>query len=550
MQDFNKIFDSLWHTPENEVIEFKEAKESFDIDELGKYFSALSNEANLRGMDFGWLIFGVSDRKRQIVGTNFKNGEKALHRLKNDMSQHTTGNHIFREIQEILVDDKRVLIFQIPATPRNIVMCWKNIAYARNGESLKPLDQAKQDEIRNQSPIRDWSAELIPNASIEDLDELALAKARIEYAKVHKEHIPSEEIEGWTKEEFLMNSEVMRDGKLTRSALLLLGKSSSVNKLLPTVAQISWVLTDENDNPIDYEHFTIPYILTVDKVLSKVRNLTMREIPGGTLFPNVEQQYDSYTMREALHNCIAHMDYRLEERITVVENSGSLCYTNGGVFAPGTVEDVLKHIGPQRYYRNRNLCSAMVHYNMIDTIGRGIRKMYTKQRARFFPMPDYFIDKEKKEVMVKIYGKSIDDKYTELLKENQSLTLQECIWLDAIQKKHPITKSAISHLRSKGYIEGRAPNYMISLGVAQMTHQLSHYNKVKGLEKMRLRQMVEQFVSSSNEGVTRKEILDYVSMALPADRTNEQKARILGNLLREMKMEGIIKTCRQHWYLS
>ena len=549
MRDFNNIFNTLWHTPENEVVEFKEAKESFDIDELGKYFSALSNEANLRGMDFGWLIFGVSDKKRQIVGTNFKNGEKALHHLKNDMSQHTTGNHIFREIQEISVENKRVLIFQIPATPRNIVMCWKNIAYGRNGESLKPLDQAKQDEIRNQSPLRDWSAELVPNATIEDLDELALAKARIEYAKVHKEHISREEIDGWSREEFLMNSEVMRNGKLTRAALLLLGKSSSVNQLLPAVAQISWVLSDDEGNPIDYEHFTIPYILTVDKVLSKVRNLTMREIPGGTLFPDVEQQYDNYTMREALHNCIAHMDYRLEERITVVESPDSLCYTNGGIFAPGTVEDVLKHIGPQRYYRNRNLCNAMVHYNMIDTIGRGIRKMYNKQRERFFPMPDYQIDKEKKEVIVKIYGKSIDDKYTQLLKENQSLTLQECIWLDAIQKKNPITKSALNHLRNKGYIEGRAPHYIISLGVAQLTHQLTHYNKVKGLEKGRLKQMVAQFVSTSSEGVTRKDILEYVSVALPTNRTDEQKSRILGNLLREMKEDGTIKPYKQHWFI-
>lgn len=549
MTNYYKIFNNLWHTPENEVVEFKEAKEAFDIDTLGKYFSALSNEANLRGMDFGWLVFGVSDKKRTIVGTNFKNGAKALQKLKNDMSQHTTGNHIFREIAEITVDGKRVLLFQIPSTPRNIVMCWKNIAYARNGESLKPLDQGKQDEIRNQSPTRDWSAEIVPNATLNDLDDLALAKARIEFEKVHKEHISREEIESWTKEEFLKHSEVMRDQGLTRAALLLLGKASSVSKLAPAVAQITWCLNDEEGNPIDYEHFTIPYILTVDKVLAKVRNLTMREIQGETLFPDVEQQYDNFTMREALHNCIAHMDYRLEERITVVENPDSLCYANGGIFAPGTVEDVLKHIGPQRYYRNRCLCNAMVHYNMIDTIGRGIRQMFNKQRERFFPMPDYEIDNDKKEVVVKIYGKTIDGKYTQLLKENHDLTLQECIWLDAIQKGNPTTKAAITHLKAKRLIEGRAPHYTISLGVAQMTHQLPHYNKVKGLSKQRLAQMIEQFIASAKDGATRKEIMEYVSVAMPAGRTEEQKLRILGRLLMEMKLNGKIILNKQHWYL-
>ena len=51
---------------------FKKAETNFDIDELGKYFSALSNEANLREREFGWIVFGVWDKKHEIVGTSFK----------------------------------------------------------------------------------------------------------------------------------------------------------------------------------------------------------------------------------------------------------------------------------------------------------------------------------------------------------------------------------------------------------------------------------------------------------------------------------------------
>lgn len=120
------------------MVEFKEAEESFCIDDLGKYFSVLSNEANLRGMDSAWLVFGVTDKKREIVDTRFKEGEKALHQLKNDMAQHVTGNFVFREIVPLTIQPKRVLLFEIPASPRNVVTCWKGISYARNGESLKP----------------------------------------------------------------------------------------------------------------------------------------------------------------------------------------------------------------------------------------------------------------------------------------------------------------------------------------------------------------------------------------------------------------------------
>lgn len=547
MTDFNNILQTLLLSPENEVVEFKEAKNSFDVNELGKYFSALSNEANLRGTDFAWLVSGVADKTREIVGTSFKNSEQSLNKLKNDMAQHTTGNHIFREIATVCVDGKRVLLFQIPATPRNIVMCWKNIAYGRYGESLKPLDQGKQDEIRNQPPTPDWSAEPVPNATLADLDDMALAKARIMFKKVHGK-IPPEEIDGWNNAEFLRNSGVMAEGKLTRAALLLLGKPEAAVKLRPAVAEITWALNDENKTVIDYEHFTIPFIITVDNVLAKIRNLTMRELPGGTLFPDTMKQYDDYSIREALHNCIAHQDYRMQQRISFVETPGYLYYANGGSFAPGTVENVLENIGPQRYYRNRCLCQAMYNYNMIDTIGRGIKKMYTLQRERFFPMPDYEIDNVRKEVVVKIYGKTINENYAKLLKDNHSLSLQECIWLDAVQKHKPVTPLAIRHLKAHGLIEGRSPNYTISLSVAQITHQLPHYNKVKGLEKERLFQMIGQFVSSTDKGATRAEIMEYVSSVLPATKNEEQKYKHLSNILKEMKGKRLITSNGKHWW--
>ena len=56
MEKYIEIFNKLWEHSENEVVEFKKAETNFDIDELGKYFSALSNEANLRDHEFAWKI--------------------------------------------------------------------------------------------------------------------------------------------------------------------------------------------------------------------------------------------------------------------------------------------------------------------------------------------------------------------------------------------------------------------------------------------------------------------------------------------------------------
>jgi ATP-dependent DNA helicase RecG len=50
---------------ETECVEFKEAKTKFDIDKLGQYFSALSNEANLKDKEFGWNQNDVQRAKTQ-----------------------------------------------------------------------------------------------------------------------------------------------------------------------------------------------------------------------------------------------------------------------------------------------------------------------------------------------------------------------------------------------------------------------------------------------------------------------------------------------------
>ena len=42
---------------------------------LGQYFSAISNEANLRNKKYGWLIFGVDDATHEFRGTNYKNNQ-------------------------------------------------------------------------------------------------------------------------------------------------------------------------------------------------------------------------------------------------------------------------------------------------------------------------------------------------------------------------------------------------------------------------------------------------------------------------------------------
>ena len=549
MENYNDILNYLLTQTENEVVEFKTAENQYDRDKLGRYFSALSNEANLRDKDFAWMVLGVSNDK-QLIGTSFLRSETAIQGLKHEIANNATGNLTYREIVSVMMEGKRILLFKIPASPHNIVTYWKRIAYGRDGESLVPLSQDKIDDIRYQNPVSDWTARIVTNATIDDLDELAVAKARIMYKKVH-DRIPASEVDGWDVATFLTNSGAMKGGGLTRAAIILLGKEFASHKLEPGIARVSWTRIDADGLTIDYEHFTTPFILTVDDILKKINNLTMRELPGGTLFPDTMKQYDDYTIREALHNCIAHQDYRLNQRINFVETPDYLYYSNAGTFIPGTIEEALEYIGQRKYYRNECLCQAMVNFNMIDTISRGIKTMYAKQRERHFPMPDFLIDNYKQEVNVKIYGKVIDERYAQLLASGTQLSLKECIWLDAVQKHRPITKVALEQLREKKLIEGKGNNVTISLGVARLTHQVPQYTKNKGLAYETLIKLILQLAHNTGEdGFKRNEAFETVENALPGTKGHKEKLRYLGRILVKMSDEGLLRTDNRNWYIT
>ena len=192
----------------------------------------------------------------------------------------------------------------------------------------------------------------------------------------------------------------------------------------------------------------------------------------------------------------------------------------------------------------------MVDFNMIDTVSRGIKKMFNEQWRRHFPMPDYEIDQIKKKVVVRIYGNEINKRYTDLLKTNDTLSLWDCISLDAVQKGRTIHEEVAHDLLKRGLIEGEAPHYSISLSMAKNTHQLPSYTKNKGLDKERLCQMVLQYLGNAgDEGAKRDSIYEYLKDVLPQNKTEEQRLRMLGDLLKAMKMEKLIKTDGRYWFL-
>ena len=346
--EYYEILENLMERWEYETVEFKEAKSNYDTDKIGRYFSALSNEANLKQQQYGWLIFGVSERDKikHVVGTAYKQGEQSLlEKFKYEISRDITNGMTFYEIKEIfpIVNGKRlrVLMFKVPAAATGIPTDWRTNYYERSGESLVPLKQYKIDAIRSQER-KDWSKQVIEVATIDNLDKTAINLAREKYKeKMNQEHI-SKEVDEMTDEEFLTKVKLLIGGKVTNAGMLLLG-SADYDYLMTSAPSIMWRLYGADGSDKDYEIFKIPFINVVDKVFSKVRNLTYRYMPNQlTLFPMETEQYNSWLIRELLNNCIAHTNYQLGGRIYVNEFEDKIKFTNPGDFIPQKIENVLE----------------------------------------------------------------------------------------------------------------------------------------------------------------------------------------------------------------
>ncbi|UZJ65091.1 hypothetical protein OKW96_02070 [Sphingobacterium sp. KU25419] len=87
---------------EKEVVEFKEAKNNYDFSKLGKYFSAISNEASLCGKPYGWLILESRIRSILLLGSNYRTNRGDLDKLKGEIANKTTNRITFIEIHEVI----------------------------------------------------------------------------------------------------------------------------------------------------------------------------------------------------------------------------------------------------------------------------------------------------------------------------------------------------------------------------------------------------------------------------------------------------------------
>lgn len=537
---------------ENEGCEWKEYKNlqhslcGHEGDDVVSYVSAISN------MNGGSIIIGIQDNTFEVIGIQ-KFGNFTIESAKARILEKCRNLPIDNlALDELKADDtgEIVWIISIPKHRPRLPVYAHNKAWQRVGDSLIEIKGERRDSILSELVITDdWSVGIVPQATIDDLDLEAIEKARKEY--IIRNPYRRSEISAWDNVKFLDKAKVTINGKITRAALVLLGKEESEHFLSPYVACIRWSLRSVGSvQNKDYEILPMPLLLSIDRLYNKVRNVKYRLIRPDSLFPDEMLRYDMFNIREPLNNAIAHQDYTKCARIEVVEYEDShVIFQNYGEFLPQSVENVVTKDCPESVYRNRFLVEAMRNLNMIESEGGGIKKMFINQRVRFFPMPEYDFSEGK--VRVTITGKVIDENFARILTDNPDISLEDIMLLDKVQKNKVISNEQIVYLRRKKLIEGRKPHLYLAHKIVSKTGDKelkSQYIKNRSFDDEYFMSMIVEYLKKFGKA-SRKDIEGLLKNKLSDVLSDRQKNNKIDYQLKKLKKAGVIKIDEKRFWL-
>lgn len=516
---------ALISSGENEQLEFKET-----TGQRGDACQALCAFLNADG---GTVVFGVS-RKGILTGQLVSDSTKR------DLFE------VFAKFEPsvavatewVRVDETHVaIVCHVDAGARKPYL-YDGRPYRRLQSSTAVMPQSDYEAMLYDRPnlVKDWSSEVVPYATFDDLDDHAIQVAREGFIEKHSRRFSAAEVNGWDKKTFLDRARLTLNGCITRTTMLLVGKELSAHLLTPNPAEMLWKLEGEERAS---EVFYPPFLLSTSDLYSRIRNVQVRILPEGMLLPREVPKYKDQSVLEALHNCIAHQDYARNGRIVVTEYVDRLEFENLGAFYDGAPNDYVNGGRTPTRYRNAQLVAAMREVNMIDESGYGIRRLYEWQAERYFPMPDYVTGPDS--VRLTIYGHVVDPAYSSLLiKRGADLRLDDICLLDRIQKKLPVSVENISHLRHEGLIEGRIPNIHISAKIAEMTGQEVEYVKAKRRTGGRLRSLIKDYLAQWKTA-DRQKINELLVDELGREMSTDDKMSKISNIIAVMRRNGEIE---------
>jgi ATP-dependent DNA helicase RecG len=462
---------------EGHHLEFKEAKQRFDFEELVRYCVALANEGG------GRIVLGVTDRRpRRVVGT------QAFH-----PSQRTEEGLVERlglkvRAEEIEHVDGRVLVFHVPTRHRGVPVSYKGAYWMRSGEGLVPMTP---DELRRifDEVIVDFSAETIPGATVADLSADAVQMFRERWVRKSG----NAALVRLEAEELLANAELIVGGHPTVAAFALLGTRGGLTRWKLSQAEVVFEYRgSEAVLPAQQRvEFQEGLLLFHDRLWDLVDRRNDRQTYQDGFFRYEIPTFDEKSVREAVLNAVSHRDYRSPGSVFVRQYARHIEVVSPGGFPAGiTPENILDRQLP----RNRRLADALARCGLVERAGQGANLMFAEAIRGGKPLPD-FSASDAFQVSVVIRGEIESPaflRYLERLGQEKlaSFTTHDLIVLDALRRDEPVPASLgprLARLIDLGAVEqigrGRGVRHLLSRSLYAEIGERGTYTRRRGLDR-------------------------------------------------------------------
>ena len=522
---------------EDEHLEFKEAKNRYSADKLVRYCSALANE---RG---GKMVLGVTNKKpRRVVGT------KAFENL-NDIKARLLDKLRLR-VEASVVDhpDGRVLVFEAPSRPLGMPILCDGSYWMRSGEDLVAMTPDQLRRIFDETGL-DYSAEVCPKATFEDLDAVAIENMRAMWRRKSG----NEALDAVVPEQLLADAELVVDGGVTYAALVLLGTHRALGKHLAHSEVIFEYRSSEASTPFQQRREWRQGFFLFDEELWSVidaRNDVHHYEDG--LFVGDIPTFDLRVVREALLNAVSHRDYRLGGSTFVRQFPRKLEIVSPGGFVPGvTPENILWKQAP----RNRRIADVFAKCGLVERSGQGARLMFERSIRESKARPD-FSGTDDHQVFLTLPGEVQDPKFLEFFQKIGAETLsafstQDFLVVDLIHRDQavpPDLRSCLPKLLDLGVMEslggGTKKRYFLSRRFYGSLGQKGTYTRKRGLDKETNKELLVKHIEDSKAEGARSEEFAQVLPSL----SRYQIHRLVKELEEEARVHSTGRTKGTRWY--
>ena len=522
---------------ENEHLEFKEAKASFEFEELVKYCAALANEGG------GRLVLGVTDKMpRRVVGSHaFSN----LDRTKAGVIERL---HLRVEAGASDLPEGRVVVFEVPSRPLGCPLPYKGAYWMRAGDSLIPMTPDLLKKIFSETGP-DFSAEICPGASFPDLEAAAIERLRALWRRKSGNKL----LDRIASEQVLVDSELAFDGGITYAALVLLGTEHGLGRYLaPAEVIFEYRSSDASVTYQQRVEFRKGFFLFLDELWEGInRRNDVQHFQDGLFVWDIPT-FNEAAIREAVLNAIAHRDYRLGGSVFVRQYPRRLEIVSPGGFPPGiTAENVLYRQAP----RNRRIAEVLSKCGLVERSGQGVDRMFEACIKEGKPHPD-FSQSDDYQVSVVLQGEVQDPQFLRFLEKVgserlASFTTQDLLVLDLVHREQSLPEGLREHLRhlaELGVVEtvgrGKGTRYILSRQFYRFLGKKGVYTRKRGLDRETNKALLLRHIRDNAKDGSRLQELIQVLPAL--SRSQIQK------LLNEMRKEGIVhstgRTKASLWY--